>query len=338
MLRLLGVSVLLTFLSSGAMAQEGDVRRITLTKAKPVRDGKVWKLQVAGECPNVPSGIKVRFELTWRSNVVGTYHVITSGPKFADEFELKKASRVIGDKIFIRTSVHPKEQKKSALKKLEATPAFFPPKQHPWTDHHIEQAFVLGDASEVAALKKEMQDFFKGHIEALFAIDLKVSDASNRAKEAEEFVKDGQLDRAAWRSFFDSELVEPVKATQKDLEKLFTDLKFAAHRSSVADLLEIANCVARRALKKQEGVYEKYGEKLKRDERKPEGLVTDTRSRRVPRLSYLESQRERIHQALGIVMEKKPEPGTPGDPGAKKPGAKKGRDGKGRSAREGDSR
>ena len=285
-----------------------DLRFVSFTSIKVVPTGKAknsYTIEIRAKSNSLPLGTKVDFLLTCRSQTIETYTEEVPGNKrISSDFVIKNVHPG-PDKYMFRTVIDLKKQPTGVRKQIEKDKARFPPAGNPWTEFHFENQFNIGTAAEIAAEVAEIRKWFVSRYTELAKLDGEVSSKVKGTEDgtSTDFLgKDGSFEEKKWRKWFDSKVVDRLVEIQKEIKESFVKPRFSAHRLVLANLSELTNSVAWRAIDKSAGLYRSLDLRPNPADIKPEELEIQVRSsrRRVPRKSDLRRLLEKINTLLGI--------------------------------------
>jgi len=319
-----------------AQSEGTDIRYIEFQSVKVREDGKKRIIELKAKTSVLPVGCKVEFLLTWRYQIVERFVVeVPADRRFSQDFPVKSYVPSPEPYAIHTQIVFPLEdQPKSVRQAIEADPKTFPPGAGPWAEYHEEHKFVLGSEAEIRAELDRVKTWFKERYTQLGRLDVLVDTNADAATAGTDFANSqGEFDAKKWRSMLDGEVLKPLKDLQKEIEEGLAGKQgdLIAYRRPLAELRELANAVAWRAVDRSMALYEAKGLEPAPEDAKPEGLATTVRGfkRSPPKGSDLARLVKKIDEAIDppkaetppapetppVEPPKPAEPGEPGKPG-----------------------
>lgn len=288
---------------------------VQITSIKAEKKDKKWVIKVKGEAPKLPEGVKVDFEMTWRSQVIETFREKIESPKRFEVLLSPKKGLATADGLQIKTVIYLKDiksgrsvQSKSVRSAIDKDTKTFNPASKPWTDHHFDHEFRLATEEELEAELGAIRKYFEDRYVELAKLDRLVKSNAEAVREGTEFSTGDKLDTKKWRKWFDKDVVERLIELREETKKEYENKDFLPYRAALFNLEELTAAVAKRALSKQRKLYKEYGEELTKEFDEPENLDAETRRRRVTS-GYLQNLVKNIQRELGMLKEEAKEEG-----------------------------
>ncbi|MFN0058862.1 MAG: hypothetical protein ACKVX7_10440 [Planctomycetota bacterium] len=322
--RLVAALLLLsTAVPAFARQEEEQAKFLTIDNvaAQPESSGAVIK--VSGANLKLPSGAKVEFQVLWRSQEIGRYFVTIEGAKFTAEFKVPKEKiPATEDRCYFLTLVRLDEQKAAVKSELEKDKVSFPPGLNPWSLYHKEKSFSLAAAEFIAAENKFMREYFQSRAERLGELFTKFETALENARNKKEYTKNDALDEKKWRGWIDKEMLEPLRALQKEIAESKAIGRFRPHRSSLELLRELTCAVAQLITQQSVALYKEKSLEPNPIDLKPQDHNLEVKTRQRADKEYLAKVCGDLYAKLPAEVQETPkQPEKPAAPEKEKKGS-----------------
>jgi len=272
---------------------------VTISKIKVTPDKKNFKIAVNGKIDHLPTGAKVEFRLTLRSQALQTFTYTVSGGLLRAEFTAKDVP-VTSEQFTFITVVEQEDQPGKVKGKMAQKPKIFPPALNPWTEYHPGHRFQVADPAAIATEITYVREFFLTRIKALSSLRKEILAKVEAVEAGEEFVKDDAFQAKAWRKWFDTQAVAKIRTIQKDVEDAWTSKRFQPYKRACYSMRELSACIAVIALAESKKLYKSAQLKLDPKDTDPEiyKLRTETRTRMPTSIRELKRLGTSVRSAL----------------------------------------
>lgn len=301
---LAGVS--LAALSPGAVDASPDdppmppEQLVDLTTAKGVRKGDGWEIHFAGKAPKLPDGTVLDFSLFWRTHPLRSFELTLDGSKrFSEELAFEDLTGFAED-VYLRAKVDFVRQPREVQEAMEKQPDRFDLESSPWSFKFYPQRFSLGSEEELETQNATVQRFFKESLREALSYEKKFSLKKKAAEQKSEFHKDDVFDSAAWQSFVEKEIRDPLRALQEKLRAEGAGLRLLPHLRDFGYLNEIVNAIARRSYERSRDLYQDLGLSVDPADLSPKDIDINCKSAKGP---YLMKTTERLCESQGFPLD-----------------------------------
>ena len=226
----------------------------------------------------LPAGAVLDFSLRWRFKDIENFPVTLSGSsrKFKKTFTTKFDTSVHG--LFLRAQLYYDKQPKAVKAYIDKHRERFFPGKGPWIYNYGNQRINLGTEADIKKQNQEVKDFFKRHLEAVTALENKLTAQIRLAAKKEAFHQGDKFDAKAWQAWLEKEIRDPIRKLQRENAAARKDLKFLANSRDIEIYLPRVNQImARRSYENSKKLYQRLGLPVSKEDKLPKDIHTNAK-------------------------------------------------------------